>query len=151
MPIRPIFIRRHYTYPRTPHERTAIKKLYKRAIGVTDLGNGQEFIVKNGRFHSFQYPEIDELLEVVNAYVSKMMASPVCAPLALDDSSSSSSDSEEKDNEDSPVPAPPSPSPAPDDTGYSSVQPDDCSLSELNHSLRKFIILADEFIIQKKG
>ena len=138
MPIRPILIRRHYTNPRTPHERMALKKLYKRAIGVTDLGNGQEFIVKNGRFHSFQYPEIDELLEVVNDYVSKMMASPVCDPPAVDDS-----DSEERDIEDSPDPAPA--------VSSSAHLEEECSLSELNHSLRKFMILTDEFIIQMKG
>jgi hypothetical protein len=116
----------------------ALKKLYKRAIGVTDLGNGQEFIVKNGRFHSFQYPEIDELLEVVNDYVSKMMASPVCDPPAVDDS-----DSEERDIEDSPDPAPA--------VSSSAHLEEECSLSELNHSLRKFMILTDEFIIQMKG
>lgn len=144
MPIRPIFPRKHYTYPRTSRERYELKKIYKKAIGVIIIGNGQEFIVKDGRFLTIKYPEFDEILEVVNDYVSRMMVDASSSISSGSGSGSVTSQDEDTadtedtdDTEDTEVVA----------TDSRDAVEDDCSFVELNNSLRKFMALVDEYIV----
>ena len=132
MPIRPILLRKHYTYPRTSRERYELKKIYKRAIGVIIIGNGQEFIVKDGRFLTIKYPEFGEILEVVNAYMSRMMVDKDTG-----EATGEATDEDTGDDTDE----------ATEEATEATTEATEYSFAELNHSLRKFMALADEFIV----
>ena len=144
MPIRPILLRKHYTYPRTSRERYELKKIYKRAIGVIIIGNGQEFIVKDGRFLTIKYPEFGEILEVVNAYMSRMMVDKDTGEAtgeATDEDTGDDTDEATGDDTDDDTDE------ATEEATEATTEATEYSFAELNHSLRKFMALADEFIV----